>query len=158
VKQATKSSPERRPASGVEGQEPPESWPVNIGEAARLTGVSAKMIRHYEQIGLLTAAQRSFSGYRLYSEPDLHTLRFVRQARQLGFGINQIATLLDLWRDRGRPSAEVKALAQAHIDELDARIAELQRMRATLAALAHACHGDDRPDCPILEGLAGLTP
>jgi MerR family copper efflux transcriptional regulator len=131
---------------------------VNIGQAARLTGVSAKMIRHYEQIGLLPAAERSFSGYRLYSEPDLHTLRFVRQARQLGFGIDQIAMLLDLWRDRERPSAEVKALAQAHIDELDARIAELQRMRATLAALARACHGDDRPDCPILEGLAGLTP
>jgi Cu(I)-responsive transcriptional regulator len=130
---------------------------MNIGEAARTSGVSAKMIRHYEQIGLLPEAQRSFSGYRQYVEKDLHTLRFIRQARQLGFGIAQIATLLDLWRDRERPSAEVKALAQSHIDELDARIGELQRMRATLAQLSRACHGDDRPDCPILDGLAGLA-
>jgi MerR family copper efflux transcriptional regulator len=128
---------------------------MNIGDAARATGVSAKMIRHYEQIGLLPEAQRSFSGYRQYGDKDLHTLRFIRQARQLGFGIPQIATLLDLWRNRDRPSAEVKALAQSHIGELDARIAELQRMRATLAALSHACHGDERPDCPILDGLAG---
>ncbi|MFP5406868.1 MAG: Cu(I)-responsive transcriptional regulator, partial [Gammaproteobacteria bacterium] len=122
------------------------------------TGVSAKMIRHYEQIGLLRAAQRSLAGYRQYDVNDLHTLRFVRQARQLGFGIAQIATLLDLWRDGDRPSAEVKALAQRHIDELDARIAELERMRATLASLADACHGNERPDCPILDGLAGQTP
>ena len=128
---------------------------MNIGEASRASGISAKMIRHYEEIGLLPAAQRSFSGYRQYGDNDLHTLRFIRQARLLGFGISQIETLLDLWRDRGRPSAEVKALAKAHIDELDARIAELKRMRATLAALSHACHGDDRPDCPILEGIAG---
>lgn len=129
--------------------------PLNIGDAARATGVSAKMIRHYEEIGLLPAAQRSFSGYRQYGDSDLHSLRFIRQARLLGFSIAQIGTLLDLWRDRDRPSAEVKALARAHIEELDARIGELQRMRATLAALSHACHGDQRPDCPILDGLAG---
>jgi len=128
---------------------------MNIGQASQATGVSAKMIRHYEEIGLLPAAQRSFSGYRQYSQADLHTLRFVRQARQLGFGIAQIAVLLDLWRDRGRPSGEVKALAESHIRELDARIAELRSMRATLASLAEACHGDHRPDCPILDGLAG---
>lgn len=131
---------------------------MNIGEVARATGVSARMIRHYEQIGLLPPAQRSMSGYRRYGPSDLHTLRFIQQARQLGFGIGQIGLLLDLWRDRQRPSAEVKALAQAHIGELDAKIAEMQRMRATLASLSEACHGDDRPDCPILEGLAGPQP
>ncbi len=128
---------------------------MNIGEAARATRVSAKMIRHYEQIGLLPAAQRSLAGYRQYGANDLHTLRFIRQARQLGFGIARITTLLDLWRDHERPSAEVKSLAQAHIEELDARIGELQRMRTALASLSQACHGDDRPECPILDGLAG---
>lgn len=135
----------------------PSAGPLNIGEASQATGVSAKMIRHYEEIGLLPQAQRSFSGYRQYAEADLHTLRFIRQARQLGFGIPQIATLLDLWRDRERPSAEVKALAKSHIRELDERIAELRQMRATLSSLASACHGDERPDCPILDGLAGQS-
>ena len=129
--------------------------PMNIGEAARTSGVSAKMIRHYEQIGLLPPAERSLAGYRQYGANDLHTLRFIRQARALGFGMAKIATLLDLWRDSDRPSAEVKALAQSHIAELDARIDELQRMRASLALLADACHGDERPECPILEGLSG---
>lgn len=145
MKPATKSLPDE-PAAGS---------PLNIGEAARATGVSAKMIRHYEDIGLLAPAQRSLSGYRQYTDTDLHTLRFVRQARQLGFGIAQIATLLDLWRNRQRPSAEVKALASAHLQALDTRIEELLQMRATLATLADACHGDDRPQCPILERLAG---
>lgn len=139
----------KQPATSAVGR------PLNIGEAARASGVSARMIRHYEQTGLLPEAQRSMSGYRQYGPSDLHTLRFIQQARQLGFGIGQIAVLLDLWRDRDRPSAEVKALAQSHIAELDEKIAEMQQMRATLAALSHACHGDDRPDCPILEGLAG---
>ena len=128
---------------------------MNIGEAARATGVSAKMIRHYEQIGLLPAAERSLAGYRQYGPNDLHTLRFIRQARALGFGIAKIATLLDLWRDNERPSAEVKALAQSHIAELETRIDELERMRESLASLARACHGDERPECPILEGLSG---
>lgn len=134
---------------------PEPAGPLNIGQAARATGVSAKMIRHYEEIGLLPPAPRSFSGYRQFSDADLHTLRFIRQARQLGFGMDQIRTLLDLWRDQSRPSGEVKALAESHIVALDQRIAELRRMRATLATLAHACHGDHRPDCPILDGLAG---
>lgn len=129
--------------------------PMNIGQASRATGVSAKMIRHYEEIGLLAPAQRSFSGYRQFSEADLHSLRFIRQARQLGFGMARIRTLLDLWRDRSRSSSEVKALAQLHIAELDSRIAELRAMRSSLAELAEACHGDERPDCPILDGLAG---
>jgi Cu(I)-responsive transcriptional regulator len=127
---------------------------MNIGQAARATGVSAKMIRHYEEIGLLPPAQRSLAGYRLFSEADLHALRFIRHARQLGFGIAKIATLLDLWRNRQRPSAEVKALASAHLAELDSRIVELEQMRATLATLAEACHGDERPECPILDRLA----
>jgi Cu(I)-responsive transcriptional regulator len=157
VKQATRSQPESLSQAGMPRSEirAGRRSPLNIGDAARATGVSAKMIRHYEEIGLLPAAQRSFSGYRQYGDSDLHSLRFIRQARLLGFGIAQIGTLLDLWRDRDRPSAEVKALAHAHIEELDARICELQRMRATLAALSHACHGDERPDCPILDGLAG---
>jgi MerR family copper efflux transcriptional regulator len=144
VKPATKSRPEAEAPAG----------PLNIGQASRDTGVSAKMIRHYEEIGLLPPAQRSFSGYRQFSNADLHTLRFIRQARLLGFGMAQIRTLLDLWRNQARPSAEVKALAESHIGELDERIAELRRMRATLASLAHACHGDHRPVCPILQGLA----
>lgn len=142
------------PASAVREANPPGA-PMNIGEAARATRVSARMIRHYEQVGLLRPAQRSLAGYRQYDANDLHTLRFVRQARQLGFGIAQITTLLDLWRDSKRPSAEVKTLAQRHIAELDARIGELERMRATLALLANACHGNERPECPILDGLAG---
>lgn len=154
MKPATKPQTEHAPPAGIARA----SGPLSIGDAARLSGVSARMIRHYEQIGLLAPAQRGLSGYRQYGDADLHTLRFIQQARQLGFGIAQIATLLDLWRDRERPSAEVKSLALAHIAELDTRIGELQRMRATLSALSHACHGDDRPECPILEGLAASGP
>jgi Cu(I)-responsive transcriptional regulator len=129
-------------------------YPVNIGTAARESGVSAKMIRHYEDLGLIPSAGRTESGYRLYSEADVHRLRFVRRARDLGFSMKQIADLLGLWSDRRRASAKVKALAQAHIAELDARIAEMTAMRRTLEHLAHQCHGDDRPDCPILDDLA----
>jgi len=127
---------------------------MNIGEAARHSGVSAKMIRHYEGIGLISKAARSYSGYRTYSASDVHTLRFVRQARSLGFSIKQIGQLLGLWRNQRRPSSKVKALAQEHIAELDARIAEMQAMKRTLQALAEHCHGDERPECPILDGLA----
>jgi len=127
---------------------------MNIGEAARHSGVSAKMIRHYEGIGLIPKATRTFSGYRTYSANDVHTLRFVRQARNLGFSIKQIEQLLGLWRNQRRPSSKVKALALAHIGELDARITELQAMKRTLQDLAAHCHGDERPECPILEGLA----
>jgi len=127
---------------------------MNIGEAANHSGVSAKMIRHYESIGLIPKATRTFSGYRTYSASDVHTLRFIRQARNLGFSIKQIEQLLGLWRNQRRPSSKVKALAQEHIAELDARIAELEAMKRTLGSLAAHCHGDDRPECPILEGLA----
>ena len=126
----------------------------NIGEAAALSGVSAKMIRHYEVIGVIPAAARTFAGYRLYNDADLHRLGFIRRARGLGFSIRQIEALLGLWDDRSRASAEVKRLAQSHVDELAEKIAEMQAMQRTLQDLARRCHGDDRPDCPILEDLA----
>lgn len=128
--------------------------PMNIGQAAQASGVSAKMIRHYESIGLIPAAARTDAGYRLYGPDAIHTLQFIRNARDLGFSIAQIGTLLQLWGDRQRPSAEVKRVAQAHIQELDDKIVALQRMKNTLATLVSCCHGDHRPDCPILEGLA----
>jgi Cu(I)-responsive transcriptional regulator len=127
---------------------------MNIGETARHSGVSAKMIRHYEGIGLIQKAARTYSGYRTYAASDVHTLRFIRQARNLGFSIKQIEQLLGLWRNQRRPSSKVKALAQEHMAELDARIVELQAMKRTLQALAEHCHGDERPECPILDGLA----
>lgn len=127
---------------------------TNIGETARASGVSAKMIRHYEDIGLIPKAHRTESGYRRYNGNDVHTLRFIRQARNLGFSIKQIAELLGLWRNQRRSSSKVKALALAHIDELDARIRELEAMKQTLQKLAGHCHGDERPECPILDGLA----
>ncbi|GJE59392.1 Cu(I)-responsive transcriptional regulator [Methylobacterium trifolii] len=128
--------------------------PVTIGEAARLSGVSAKMIRWYEETGLLPAAARSESGYRHYGPADLHTLRFVRRARDLGFSVAGIAGLLALWRDRERPSAGVKAIALEQIADLRRRIADLEGMARTLERLAETCCGDDRPDCPILDDLS----
>ena len=127
---------------------------MNIGEVAQASGVSAKMIRHYESIGLLRASSRTHSGYRQYGERDAHLLRFIRRARDLGFSLDQIRQLLSLWDDPERASADVKQLAEAHVADLDARIAALTEMRTTLVALAQACHGDHRPDCPILQGLA----
>ena len=127
----------------------------NIGEASAATGVSAKMIRHYESVGLVPPAQRTFAGYRLYADADLHRLRFIKRARLLGFPMKQIEQLLGLWNDRQRTSAEVKALAEAHAADLAARIAEMQAMQRTLQSLARHCHGDQRPDCPILDDLAG---
>ena len=130
---------------------------MTIGEAARLSGVSAKMIRWYEARGLLPPAERSEAGYRRYTEADVHTLRFVRRARDLGFTVDGIADLLALWRDRSRRSAEVKALAAGHIAALRRRVAELEGMVGTLSHLAESCHGDERPDCPILADLAGAA-
>ena len=127
---------------------------VDIGEAARSSGVSAKMIRHYEAIGLLPRPARTAAGYRVYSPADVHALRFVKRSRALGFSMEEIGRLLALWNDRRRASSEVKRLALRHVGELDRRIAELASMRRTLARLAEHCHGDHRPDCPILDDLA----
>ncbi|MGE0356175.1 MAG: Cu(I)-responsive transcriptional regulator [Burkholderiales bacterium] len=129
----------------------------NIGEAAAASGVSAKMIRHYEEIGLLAKAGRTAAGYRIYGDGDVHVLRFIRRSRDLGFTMKEIGELLGLWQDRRRASADVKRLASRHIADLDARIAELQGMRRTLEHLVHCCHGDGRPDCPILDDLAGTA-
>ncbi|HKX43224.1 MAG TPA: Cu(I)-responsive transcriptional regulator [Burkholderiaceae bacterium] len=135
-----------------------ESSPMNIGEAARASGVSAKMIRHYESVGLFPQASRTESGYRQYGDKEVHTLRFIRRSRDLGFSIEQIRELLGLWQNRRRPSRQVKALAQAHIDELEQKVRELQAMKETLQHLVHCCHGDDRPDCPIIDQLADELP
>jgi MerR family copper efflux transcriptional regulator len=131
---------------------------MNIGQAAGATGVSAKMIRHYESVGLLPQAGRTDAGYRQYGERDVNMLRFIRHSRDLGFSLEQIRELLDLWQNRRRSSRQVKALAEAHIAELDAKLAELQSIRATLAHLVHGCHGDDRPDCPIIDRLETASP
>lgn len=130
---------------------------MNIGQAAKFSGVSAKMIRYYEQIGLIPKAIRSDAGYRNYSSQDVHSLRFIRRARDLGFSVEQISELLVLWRDRDRASAHVKAVALSHVAGLKAKIAELQAMAQTLEHLADHCHGNDRPDCPILADLAEPT-
>lgn len=127
---------------------------MNIGQAAAASGISAKMIRHYESIQLIRQSARSEAGYRLYSEQDVHSLRFIKRARSLGFSLEQIRELLSLWNDAGRASANVKAIALEHVAELEKRIAELSEMRDVLAQLADCCHGDARPDCPILQSLA----
>lgn len=151
-----KTSPRRRPREApLEMSEARQSGYYNIGQAAKLTGVSAKMIRHYESIGLVPAAQRTSANYRVYSQDAIHTLNFVKRARHLGFALKDIAVLLGLWQDRERASAEVKALAASHIDEIDQRMKALRAMRETLTHLVRNCRGDDRPDCPILEDLAG---
>lgn len=126
---------------------------MNIGEAAAASGVSAKMIRYYEGTGLLPVAHRGGNGYREYDAIDVHRLRFVRRSREFGFSMEQIETLLALWTDRSRPSKDVKAIAITHVAELDEKISDLRAMRNTLAHLADCCHGDNRPDCPILEDL-----
>ena len=126
---------------------------MNIGQAARATGVSAKMIRYYESVGLIRPADRTLSNYRDFSDRDINELRFIRRSRALGFSVGEIARLLELWRDRARSSREVKAIAQQHVRDLDQRIAEMQAMADTLRHLAQACAGDERPECPILGDL-----
>lgn len=128
-----------------------------IGHAAEISGVSAKMIRHYESIGLIPKANRTAGNYRTYDANDVHTLRFIQRSRALGFSMKQIATLVSLWRNRSRPSASVQRLAKEHITDLQAKIESMQAMVRTLSELAHACHGDARPECPILDDLA-MTP
>ena len=127
---------------------------MNIGSAALSSGVSAKMIRHYESIGLLPAAGRTFAGYRIYRDNDVHTLKFIRRARDLGFSIREIAALVGLWQNRRRASSEVKKLVERQLLQLDEKIRALQAMRNALSHLAGSCHGDSRPDCPILDDLA----
>lgn len=127
---------------------------MNIGQAATATGITAKMIRYYESINLIPPGRRSDSGYRIYGDNDLHALRFVKRARTLGFSLEQIRELLSLWQNKERASADVKSIAMGHVAELNQRIAELTEMRDTLQTLASCCHGDNRPDCPILQSLA----
>jgi len=127
---------------------------VNIGEAAARSGVSAKMVRHYESLGLLPRVARTESGYRQYGEADVHTLRFIRRARDLGFSMAEIAELLKLWQNRRRASGEVKRIAERHVGDLQRRIQEMEAMKRTLERLMHCCHGDERPECPILDELA----
>ena len=135
--------------------DPAPAGPVHIGEAARASGVSAKMVRHYEALGLLGDVARTEAGYRQYTPADVHTLRFIKRGRELGFSMAEIAELVSLWRDRQRASADVKRVAAAHVADLENRIAALQDMRRTLQNLLQHCHGDARPECPILDELAG---
>lgn len=130
---------------------------MNIGEASKASGVSTKMIRYYESIGLIKVPLRTGSGYRVYSENDIHALRFISQARDLGFSVDQMSNLLALWRDRSRASADVKDIALVHIRVLDEKAKALKAMGDTLRHLANNCHGDGRPDCPIIEGLSSAA-
>ena len=125
----------------------------NIGEAAERASVTPKMVRHYESLGLLPKVHRTESGYRVYTDNEVHTLQFIKRSRDLGFSIPEIAELLKLWQDRRRSSANVKKLAAHHVEELERKIKELEAMRKTLRQLMHCCHGDERPDCPILDDL-----
>lgn len=130
---------------------------MKIGEVAAQSGVSAKMVRYYESIGLIRTAKRSTKGYRGYDDSDVHTLRFIRRCRDLGFSMDEVGSLLALWQNRRRKSSEVKRLAAIHVKDLQTKIDALQGMVNTLATLMQCCHGDDRPDCPILEELEGQS-
>jgi MerR family transcriptional regulator, copper efflux regulator len=135
-----------------------ETATLNIGEAARRSGVSAKMVRHYESLGLLPAVNRTDSGYRQYGDREVHTLRFIRRARDLGFPMAEIAELLKLWQNRRRSSKEVHRIAQRHVADLTRKLEEMEAMRRTLLQLIECCHGDERPDCPILDELGSGRP
>ncbi|GBU15490.1 Cu(I)-responsive transcriptional regulator [Polaromonas sp.] len=135
-------------------QESAPNGPFSIGQVASQTGASTKMIRHYEMLGLLPAVHRTDAGYRQYSSREVHTLRFIRRARLLGFSMVEIAELLKLWQNQQRASADVKRIALAHVADLERRITEMQAMRQTLQQLVHGCQGNNRPDCPILSELA----
>lgn len=130
---------------------------VTIGDAARQSGVSAKMLRHYESLGLLANVARTDSGYRLYTAADVHTLRFIKRSRDLGFSMLEIAELVNLWQNHSRASASVKQIAQKHLESLAQRIEGMQAMQRSLQTLLQHCHGDDRPDCPILDDLSGVS-
>lgn len=130
------------------------SWPAPIGIAAQRAGISARMVRHYESLGLVKGVARTDSGYRQYTEADVHALHFIRRSRDLGFSMEEIAELLGLWHDRSRASSQVKRIAQQHIDDLSERIAQMQAMQRSLQTLVSCCKGNDRPDCPILDDLA----
>jgi len=127
---------------------------MNIGEAAKTSGVNAKLIRHYESIGIIPKASRSDAGYRVYSDADVNILSFVKRARGLGFSMKEIKKLVGLWRNKSRSSSDVKNLALTHVKDMELKIAELQSMVKTLNHLAKFCHGDNRPDCPIIDSLA----
>jgi len=144
--------------AAVELADAKEQGYYSIGRAAELSGVTAKMIRHYESLELIPKAARTMGDYRVYTAKDMHTLRFVRRARDLGFSMDEISNLLGLWRNQRRASKEVKRLALRHIAELDSKIEELKSMRTALADLAAHCHGDARPECPILDDLGRLPP
>lgn len=128
---------------------------MNIGEVAALSEVNSKMIRRYEEQGIIPKAGRSTSGYRTYSEKDVHILRFVKRARELGFSMKDIKQLVSLWRNKSRPSSQVKSIASKHVGELEKKLFEIQTMLKTLKHLTEHCHGDQRPDCPILDALDG---
>jgi Cu(I)-responsive transcriptional regulator len=135
--------------------EPSSDTYFNIGEATSRSGVSAKMVRHYESLGLLPSIERTEAGYRLYTEREVHTLRFIKRSRDLGFSMAEISELLKLWQNRRRSSADVRRIASKHVEELNLRMAEMEAMRRTLENLIHGCRGDHRPDCPILDELEG---
>ncbi len=148
-------SPDAAPTTRAKAAAPrATTWPVPIGVAARRAGISARMVRHYESLGLISGVARTDSGYRQYTEADVHALHFIRRSRDLGFSMEEIAELLGLWHDRSRASSQVKRIAQQHIDDLSERIAQMQAMQRSLQTLVSCCKGNDRPDCPILDDLA----
>ena len=150
--QHARTTPAPKPGKPAEPRA--TTWPVPIGVAARRAGISARMVRHYESLGLINGVARTDSGYRQYTEADVHALHFIRRSRDLGFSMEEIAELLGLWHDRSRASSQVKRIAQQHIDDLSERIAQMQAMQRSLQTLASCCQGNDRPDCPILDDLA----